>query len=56
MVSGLPEFILNVLWLLHSSSAKASSSVLSQRNKPDDNVRDVCTKAEKCRQSSPQNN
>lgn len=33
MVSGLPEFILNVLWLLHFSSGKANSSVLSQRNK-----------------------
>lgn len=27
MVSGLPEFILNVLWLLHFSHAKANSSV-----------------------------
>lgn len=44
MVSGLPEFILNVLWLLHISSAKANSSVLSQRNNIDNNLRDICIK------------
>lgn len=27
MVSGLPEFILNSLWFLHFSSAKAKSNV-----------------------------
>lgn len=52
MVSGLPEFILNVLWLLHFSSAKATSSVLSQRNKTDNNLRDICIKEETCRQSA----
>lgn len=49
MVSGLPEFIVNVLWLLHISFAKANSSVLSQR-KTDNNVRDICIKEEMCRQ------
>ena len=44
MVSGLPEFILNVLWFLHFSSAKANSSVLSQRNRTGNNQRDICNK------------